>query len=99
MIQWIEPGRLRVQFNVALARLCFVQNGVPYACEQICFDVNNLLEAPVLDQFQKDLMNSILGPAMFARNGRSKEHEGRAMLGIQTLDLVDVGAKNVHVPE
>src|SRR5438309_1895737 len=71
----IEPGALAIERDIPLASLEIVQNSIPDTGEEIGFYIHRLQETAVLNQFQEDLMNRILGPTSFARDCSGEEQE------------------------
>jgi len=58
---------------MAIPELAFVENGIPYTRKEISFLVLRSTETPILNQFQKNLMDRILSTTSFARDHRRKQ--------------------------
>src|ERR1700727_737043 len=79
-----------------MAIFFIAQNNVAYAREQIGFGIRDVPYS-VFEEFQKNLMNCVLGPAAFAGYCGGKQQQRRTMRSIQEFDLGGVGAFRLHV--
>jgi hypothetical protein len=81
---------------MAIPNLGFVQHSVAHAGEQVGFFVEGVAQVAVLDQFEEDMMESILRAAAFSGDGRGEKQESRTVLAVERLNLGGVGAVGVH---
>ena len=81
---------------MAIPNLGFVQNGIAHAGEKVGLFVEGVAQVAVLDQFEEDMMERILGAAAFPGDGGGEKKQGRTVLAVERLNLGGVGAVGVH---
>ncbi|SPE45247.1 hypothetical protein SBA7_710036 [Candidatus Sulfotelmatobacter sp. SbA7] len=89
-VRRIKPHGVGREFDIALANLAVVQDGVTHAGKQVRLYIRYMVQGCALKNLQKDLMDCILSAASLTCNRHTEEEQRRAMPPIQLFGFDSV---------